>query len=156
MDNYDQINQHMKDVKGYLVNIENDQVQLAHAVEKYTDGNFSSFMRHLDYLYDNNPSPNNNTSPAKELADYLMHIERLSKSANVLFKEIENSDYIAVHRVSLKNDEIRNHAWKMWRDKTARWVLGAFSAVIVYSTFVWLSEFSFITVPVRDLIIPKL
>lgn len=48
----------------------------------------------------------------------------------------------------------RRNLWKLWAEKLARWVIGTTIAVLLYSSFVAVSEnWCFVKVPGRDLIL---
>lgn len=72
-----------------------------------------------------------------------------------LLGEIERSNYIVLERQRLVEKDNRSNAWKMWRDKTLRWVGGAVAAVGLYTLFVWLESKGIVTIPVKDLITSK-
>jgi hypothetical protein len=51
----------------------------------------------------------------------------------------------------LKRRDERIDMWKLWGEQTARWVIGAALAVLLYSSVIWLSDrWGFFHVPTKD------
>lgn len=81
-------------------------------------------------------------------------------TATALSKEIKNSiDFSETqHQTDIRRQqEIRKaerlDQWKLWAQKFARWVVGIFAVIFLYSTFSWLTTGSdFWKIPVKETI----
>lgn len=81
--------------------------------------------------------------------------ELVLHSDNVLH-DINESDLRDMNRQIRLNAAQRADDWKNWGNRLARWILGVSAAIVLYSFMVEFSEdYSFIHIPVRDLIISK-
>lgn len=92
--------------------------------------------------------------PKNDVIKYLLKVDKLMAA----FEEFESNknslEYFEVSKQKYIGASERAEIWKLWRDKLGRWVLGASSAVVLYSAFVALSKSTeFIVIPVRDLIL---
>lgn len=96
-------------------------------------------------------------------ADFLPYtdIQNVMNQLIVLVRNIEDfndsftkNNYFEIQRQIAVREAERKDAWKLYRDRLGRWVLGVCAAVVLYSAFVALShKWDFIKVPVRDIVL---
>lgn len=90
-------------------------------------------------------------------------LEGLFKDANAIsnqlinFKnKLQSTDHFEIARTQSVRKAERHDMWKLWAQKSVRWVAGIFLAVVVYSTLVaWSESSDFIKVPLRDMIVAE-
>lgn len=94
--------------------------------------------------------------PFDHLQEYHVRIKNFSTHFNMFDDSIDESTFVEVQKQIEIREAERSDMWKLWRDKLARWFMGVSVAVVLYSAFVALSDkWSFIKVPVRDMVIDK-
>ena len=94
--------------------------------------------------------------PNADVESYLMKVNELTKRLEQFSNYHEKNEFFDISKAIEHRKAERNDAWMLWRDKLIRWTAGITAAVLMYSTFVYLSEkVDFIKVPVHDLVTAK-
>ena len=96
----------------------------------------------------------NDDFPAVDVQDLVKRAGSLIKVIKT-FKDLhEKDEFFDISRKKAARKAEREDAWKLWRDKLGRWLLGVSAAVLLYSALVALSKWwGFIVIPVRDLVV---
>ena len=97
-----------------------------------------------------------NKFPSTEVTEYLAQVNKFSNKFNEFYRYYEQNNFIEVSKQQAAREAERKDLWKLWRDKLVRWVGGVTIAILLYSSFVYLSEhINFIKIPVHDLVAAK-
>lgn len=92
--------------------------------------------------------------PANLVKDYIDTTNRLARLVMQFTENYQRNEVFEVSRQKAIRKAQRQDAWKLWAQRSIRWAVGGFFAVVVYSILVFVSEhWSFISIPVRDMII---
>ncbi len=95
-----------------------------------------------------------NNYPNTLIQNYIHHAGQLCEKFEIFHTEYQQENLFDIARQKATRKAERDDHWKLWFQKFIRWTAGIFGAVILYSTLVALSDwFSFIKIPVRDLVV---
>ena len=90
----------------------------------------------------------------KQFVDAFNHGRKLNSKFTALYETLNDSYNAEINRQIKEREAERSDMWRLWRDRSIRWVAGALLAVLTDSLLVLLSDWiGFITIPVRDLVI---
>ena len=117
-------------------------------------GDLSSAIEALSKQVEiNNPLVKNNF-PYAQVTEYLVQANNFSNKFNEFNRYREQNNFFEISKQQAAREAERSDHWKLWRDKLGRWVLGIFSAVLIYSALVAMSEWlGWLKIPVRDLVV---
>ena len=91
----------------------------------------------------------------RELNKYFVSAAYLKKVVEEYVDKQKISSVLDLHKMELTKKAERKEIWKLWFQKTIRWIAGVTIAVLLYTFFVWLEGEGIVTLPVRDLFISK-